>query len=595
MNAFSRTSRLRLRRQMRRHTRHAETHLQQVEEKFESDVINRLEHLVEARRFVFGWLLLATVMVGLTVLQSLNLSGLYQQFRPSVGGSYNEGMIGTYSGANPIFATGLVDTAASKLLFAGLLTYDENNQLVGDLAEKYEASETGQAYTVFLRSGLTWHDGKPITADDVVYTFSLIQNPDVKSPLFASWQGITVTKLTPLSVRFTLPGTLASFPHSLTTGILPKHRISKIPPKELRSNTFNTTNPIGSGPYMWQALQLSSATEAGRSTGILSLEAFPAFHAGRANIDHFYIHTYENEQQLLTAYADRTINAIAGLKNIPSAISEDTGSVVLSYRTTAATMVFLKNDGVLADNTVRKALSLATNRDSIIKQLDSRFVALKTPLLPGQVGFDRVYAQPAPSLEQAKQLLQTDGWEVGKNGIRVKDKKPLSIRLYAEDTLDNQVVARELAKQWKAAGVYLIPVLQQNTDFQVTVQVHSYEALLQGISIGADPDVFAYWHSSQADVRLQSRLNFSEYKSSVTDAALEAGRTRTDPVSRALKYKPFLKAWQEDTPAIPLYEPTINYVTRGQVIGQKAHRINIETDRYNDVYKWAVTLKQSTK
>lgn len=594
MNLFSRPTRLRLRRQVLRQTRQAGGRLQQAEELFETDVIGRLGQLARARRFVLSWLMLVIAMIGLTMLQTLNLSGLYQNFQPAAGGSYNEGMVGTYSGANPLFATGLVDSAVSRLIFAGLLTYDQENKLVGDLAEKYEMSETGQSYTVYLRSNLSWHDGKPVTADDVVYTFGLIQNPDVKSPLLTSWRGITVTKLSPLAVQFTLPGTLASFPHSLTTGILPKHIIAKIPPKELRSHAFNTTSPVGAGPYMWEALQLSSATEAGSSTGILSLSSFPRFYSGKPKIETFYVHTYENQEQLLRAYSDRTINAIAGLKNVPKNISDDPGSIIQSYRTTAANMVFLKNEGVLADAKVRKALAYATDRDALLRALGSRFVAVRTPFLPGQVGFDRSLAQPLLNTAEADRILQEDGWQINKKGIRIKDGKPLSIRLYAEDTPDNQVVTQKLAEQWKAIGVNLIPILQQNTDFQVTVQVHSYEALLQGISIGSDPDVFAYWHSSQADSRLLTRLNFSEYKSTVADASLEAGRTRTEPTSRALKYQPFLKAWQEDVPAIPLYEPTIVYVTRGEVAGQKAHRINIDADRYNDVQGWAIVKRQVT-
>ncbi len=132
------------------------------------------------------------------------------------------------------------------------------------------------------------------------------------------------------------------------------------------------------------------------------------------------------------------------------------------------------------------------------------------------------------------------------------------------------------------------PNYQQATDFQGTVEGHSYAALLYGISIGPDPDVYVYWHSSQADVRSASRLNFSEYKSVVADAALESGRTRQDPIIRALKYKPFLKAWQEDAPAIGLYQPNIIYVTRGQVNGLESHVVNADADRYYSVENWTV-------
>ena len=137
--------------------------------------------------------------------------------------------------------------------------------------------------------------------------------------------------------------------------------------------------------------------------------------------------------------------------------------------------------------------------------------------------------------------------------------------------------------------------LQQTTDFQSSVETHAYSALLYTISIGPDPDVYAYWSSTQADPRSSNRLNFSEYKSTVADVALEGGRTRQDPTVRALKYKPFLKAWQEDAPAIALYQPKILYISRGFVQGLDEHSINTDADRYYSVTNWAVKIGQIAK
>jgi len=132
-------------------------------------------------------------------------------------------------------------------------------------------------------------------------------------------------------------------------------------------------------------------------------------------------------------------------------------------------------------------------------------------------------------------------------------------------------------------------VLQQSADLQSTLATHSYDALLYGISIGADPDVYAYWDSAQADMRAQNRLNFSEYSSSkISDVALEAGRTRLDPALRIVKYRPFLQAWQADAPALGLYQPSYLYITRGPVYGLEEHYINNATDRYSNVQNWMV-------
>jgi peptide/nickel transport system substrate-binding protein len=124
---------------------------------------------------------------------------------------------------------------------------------------------------------------------------------------------------------------------------------------------------------------------------------------------------------------------------------------------------------------------------------------------------------------------------------------------------------------------------------------HRYDALLHGITIGTDPDVFAYWHSSQFDVRSANRYNFSEYKSDAADNALQAGRSRVDPALRAIKYQPFLDAWQKDAPALGLYQPRYLYLTRGEVFGLKEHAVNTGVDRLANVDDWMIRTARVTQ
>jgi hypothetical protein len=143
-------------------------------------------------------------------------------------------------------------------------------------------------------------------------------------------------------------------------------------------------------------------------------------------------------------------------------------------------------------------------------------------------------------------------------------------------------------------GVRVNTVLQNETDFQSTLEFHTYDALLYGISIGVDPDVFPYWDSSQADIRSGSELNFSEYQNSTADASLEAGRTRLSPALRTIKYEPFLQAWQTDAPALGLYQPRILYVTHGTVYGLTDHTLNVDADRYSSVANWEIRTSKVT-
>jgi peptide/nickel transport system substrate-binding protein len=259
---------------------------------------------------------------------------------------------------------------------------------------------------------------------------------------------------------------------------------------------------------------------------------------------------------------------------------------------TAAVMSFFRmSDGVLADGNVRQALLKATDTPAIIKSLGYPTMAVKEPLLQGQLAYDPTYSQAGFDLAAAKQQLDNDGWHVGKNGMRSKDGVPLKFRLSTQNSSEYQSVASQLKSQWRAAGADVTVSLQDPTEFQSTLASHGYDALLYGIAIGTDPDVSAYWNSSQANVLSATRLNFSEYHSGTADAALEAGRTRLDPALRTIKYRPFLQAWQTDAPAVGLYQPRVFYVSRGPVFGLTEHTVNNATDRFDNVNNWMIRQK----
>jgi len=566
-----------------------------AEKSFETDLIGRFDHLLKVKRFTFGWLLLAMLGIFCTISQTVTLSAYYQTAQPTTGGIYNEGIVGTYSNANPLFATGSVDTTVSRLLFAGLMKYDSHNQLVGDLASGYTVDKTGKHYVVKLQPNLTWQDGQPLTAEDVVFTFHLIQNPDVGSPLLSSWQNIAITAPDKHTVTFDLPNVFSAFPYSLTTGILPEHILATVPASQLRSAAFNSTKPVGAGAFAWQAIQVGTNTDPDKVVSLIALRPFTKHQGGTPKLSGFVLHVFGSEPEMIHAFQRRDINAMAGLKEVPAGLRNKSDVNALSFSSTAAVMSFFKtSSGVLADTQVRQALVQSADTAAIIDDLDYGTRPVREPLLLGQLGYNAEYQQGAYNPAAANALLDKDGWVRGAHGLRSKDGQPLAFQLYAEDTSENRQTATVLAKNWLALGAKVTPVLQSLADFQTTLEFHNYDALLYGVSIGIDPDVFAYWDSSQAGVLSASRLNFSEYRSSVADASLEAGRTRLDPTLRAIKYKPFLETWQSDAPALGLYQPRFLYITRGTVYGLTEHTLNVDADRYNSVANWEIRTTKVT-
>jgi peptide/nickel transport system substrate-binding protein len=504
------------------------------------------------------------------------------------GGIYNEGVLGTFTTANPIYAVNDVDTTVSHLIFAGLFSYNDKNQLVGDLASHYSIDSKGTTYTVYLKPHLTWQDGQPLTSQDVLFTYNLIQDPDAQSPLENNWQGVVVSAPTPLEVTFKLPNVLASFPYNLTTGILPQHILENTPPTEMRTADFNTLHPVGSGPFSWLALQVSGDDPSVAQEQI-ALSPFANYQGGEPKLQEFVVHAYADQQQLVQAFTSGQLTGIEGLQEVPSTIAKMKSLQVHNLLLTAGIYTFFKTtSGVLSDQTVRQALIEGADVPAIVSNLGYPTRLVREPLLEGQLAYNALYSQASYNPAAARSLLTKDGWVMGANGIRSKDGQPLSFILSVENTPEYENDANELQSQWRRLGVDMQVQLQPTDDFDITLQSHSYDAVLYGISIGVDPDVFVYWDSSQADIRSENRLNLSEYSNPVVDEALESGRTRLDPLLRIIKYQPFLQAWQQNAPALGLYQPRLLYLTNGPVAGFNDHVINVATDRFDNVQNWEI-------
>lgn len=567
----------------------------QAEERLEKHLFRRLTRLYGVRRFIASWLLLMTLLATGLVLQTRALSGYYQSLQPVPGGTYTEGIIGSFTNANPLYASGGVDRAASRLMFSGLLTYDQNNQLVGDLADSWAVDDTELVYTFKLRQDVKWHDGKPFTSKDVVFTYATIQNPDAKSPLQTSWAGIRIEAPDDHTVIFRLPNTLSAFPYAITNGIVPQHLLAEVPVHQLRSIRFNTLEPVGTGPFKWDAIEVVG-TDTETRQQLVGFAANENYYKGAPKLQRFILRTFRDETQLIDGFSERKVNAMLGLNSLPDTVTSLRGVEDYSIPLTGEVMVFFNNSQeILQDVKVRQALVKAIDVKAIIRELDHPVIWTRSPLLKTHIGYDRGIVQFPTNKTEANALLDAAGWAAGPDGIRVKGERRLELRLKAQANSEYSQVTQQLQNQWREVGVDFKPDLLDEGLFQNAVALHDYDALLYGISLGNDPDVFAYWHSSQASLSSASRLNLSEYKSGPADRALEAGRTRSDAPLRAAKYRPFLEAWRNDAPALALYQPRFLYVTRGRLHGFTPRLMNNAVDRYNQVENWMVREEKANK
>lgn len=586
---IDRSTKLRWRRKIRRRKRQVEDIGSQTEEHLEKHFFRRLTKLVGVRRFMIGWISLILVTIFGVGLQIRALTTSYQRLSPAPGGIYSEGVIGIFTNASPLYAAGAVDNTVSRLVFSGLMKYDQQNKLVGDLAKSVDIDPKGRIYTVTLKPDIKWHDGHKLIADDVVFTYRTIQNPDAKSPLSSSWRGIKIEAKDEKTIVFTLPNVLSSFPYALTNGIVPKHILESIPATQLRSVRFNTVEPVGSGPFKWGSIEVVGGGVDDRQEKI-GLTANDQYYDGPPKLQQFVVRSFRNEKTMLDSFNRQELNGMSGLDTLPDTVNtKDLAVTEHNIPLTGQVAVFFKNtEGPLSDQKVRQALVQAARPSEIIAGLKYPVRVSDSPLLTSHLGYDPKVTQLSPNQEAAKQLLDADGWVVGSDGIRTKGGTPLMIRLFSRNTSEYAYVSQKLQEQWKQIGVDVQPILQPNDEFDGTITRHEYDALLYGIALGLDPDVFPYWHSTQADIRSPNRLNFSEYKSKVADKSLESGRTRSDPAIRAIKYHPFLESWRNDAPALILYQPRYLYVTQGSLYNFDPKIINSATDRFANITNWMI-------
>ncbi|MEK7498801.1 MAG: ABC transporter substrate-binding protein, partial [Patescibacteria group bacterium] len=179
----------------------------------------------------------------------VSISFFIGTLHPTRGGEFKEGLVGTsILKLNPVLASNENEDALINLLYRGLFTIDANGAIIPDLAQDYEIQNKGAVWIVTLKENIVWHDGTPITSDDVVFTVNLIHDLENKTPLQYSWQGVNVEKITERKIKFSIPNPYAFFLANLKLKIIPKHIFDSIPKENLPLSPYNI-KPIGSRSY----------------------------------------------------------------------------------------------------------------------------------------------------------------------------------------------------------------------------------------------------------------------------------------------------------------------------------------------------------
>lgn len=520
---------------------------------------------------------------------------------PAPGGSYAEGLVGRPRYVNPLYAVANdADRDLERLIFAGLTRYATDGRIEPDLAERIEVSPDGKLYTFTLAANLTWHDGAALTADDVVFTIETIQNPDYGSPLRLNWQGVTVDKVDDRTVRFTLTNAYAPFLENTTVGIIPEHIWGSIEPASVPL-AEGMLKPIGAGPYRFSRL----TKEKDGTIQSYLLRAAPRPGRPGPYIQEITLKFFDSEPDAIEALNRRDVDGIGFLsaQNVRTVKAAGRSIVVHELEMPRYFTIFANQtqSKILADRMVREALMRAIDRDAIVRDvLDDSAEVTWGPIPPGLPGAGENPHRYPYTPDEARKILDTAGWkDVNADGVREKaigstaTSTALSLTLYAPDNDELRLVAEHVKRTWQDVGVALtIQTLPSQVLQQDIIRPRKYDLVLFGEILGADPDPFSFWHSSQ---KKNPGLNLALYDNRAADRLLEEARQTLDSNARRAKYEEFSKLVIEDIPAFFLYAPGYLYPVSNRVKGTMASFVTVPAQRFTHVEEWYINTKRVKK
>ncbi len=511
---------------------------------------------------------------------------------PVSGGTYVEGLAGNPRTINPILChANPVDRDIASLVFSGLVRAETDGSIVPDLAERWEISPDETIYTFYLRRDVTWHDGAPFTADDVVYTLTSIQDPNYAGAPFLAemWRNVVIQKLDTYTVRFVLREPFTPFLDYATVGILPAHILGGVSASDLPSATFNAT-PIGTGP--WKIEQVSALS--------VSLVPNPNYYrANESNGPFLDRITFRFYASLAAVYEAYTQGQVAGISRVLPEhlefVRQDPKLTLYSAPLSGYTVVFLNLDrAIFQDRAVRQAIMWALDRQALVDEvLHGQGIVLDTPILPNSWAFDPDAPTYRPDPQKARAVLEEAGWlDPDQDGVRTRGAVRLAFTLATnEGDAARLAIIERIAAQLGEIGMQVkTTVVPWEELVQDQLRRRRYDAILgEWESLPPDPDPYAYWHSTQIG---EDGLNFGGYINPEADRLLETARATTDSDLRRDLYYRFQRLFAKDVPAILLYQPVYSYAVDADVRGIQIGPTIDGSDRLSTSLDWYMATKR---
>ncbi len=468
---------------------------------------------------------------------------------PAYGDIMVEGSIGDASNLIPILSTDNASHQIAGLIFNGLVKYDRDMNIVGDLAESWDISNDGLVITFHLRKGVRWQDGRPFTAEDVMYTYRVTVDP--KTPTAYSGDFLKVKKaevVDPHTFRVTYEKPFAPALMSWGSAILPRHLLENT---DIRKSPLSR-RPVGTGPYRMKEWKTGQK---------IVLVSNPDYFEGRPYIDGYVMRVIPDTA---TMFLELRAEGIDRMNLNPLQYTRQTENNIFrrnfnKYRYMSFSYTYLGYNllnPLFADKRVRQAIAYAVNKEEIIQGVLIGLGKEATgPYKPGSWAHNPHVKTYAYNPQKARELLAEAGWKDSDNdGILEKDGRKFVFEIITNQGNDvrakcAEIIQRRLAEVGIKAKIRVLEWAAFVKDF---INKRSFDAALLGWSIPLDPDSYDVWHSSKTK---PEELNFISFSNREVDELLEKGRSTFDRKERKKCYDRFQEIIAEEQPYLFLFVP----------------------------------------
>jgi peptide/nickel transport system substrate-binding protein len=490
-----------------------------------------------------------------------------------------QGSIGDASNLIPMLASDSASHDISGLIFNGLVKYDKDLNLVGDLAESWEVSRDGLTITFKLRRGVKWQDGEGFTAEDVMFGFKTIISPNTRTAYAGDYKEVreaTVVDRYTFRVTYKRP-----FAPGLSSWgslvVLPKHLLEG---QDIDTTPF-ARNPVGMGPYVFKQWKTGEK---------IVLQSNPNYFESRPYIDGFI---YRIIPDPATMFLELQAGGLDFMGLTPLQYKRQTDTYKMrrdfcKYKYLAFAYTYLGynlKDWKFQDRRVRQAITRAINKEEIIEGVLLGLGLIATgPYKPDTPWYNPKVQQFPYDVEKAKNLLAEAGWRAsGKEGILEKNGSPFEFSILTNQGNEARAKCAEIIqRRLKMVGIKVkIRTVEWAAFINEFIDKKNFEAVILGWTLGQDPDLYDIWHSSKVGPK---ELNFISYKNPEVDALLEKGRYTFDQKLRKTCYDRIQEILAEDQPYTFLYVPYALPIISARFHGIEPAPAGIG---YN-IYKWYV-------